>query len=185
MAVITLESLVQRGVSVLRGGQAVNTRLGTSDTADAQTPGVLVSMRHPSPGCGREFIPPVVRRGHADQARVDGAAPGAGRSRSRAGVLSRRSPARTAGGAILYGWSPSNGGPESAAAARLCLKKARPVAPAAEVPSGRQAARARAVPGHRYNPAAGYGEQCLTAGVAWCKPATRTPPASMRGKGVR
>ena len=24
-----------------------------------------------------------------------------------------------------------------------------------------------------------------TAGVVWCKPATRTPPASIRGKGVR
>jgi hypothetical protein len=184
MAVFTLESLVQRGVSVLRGGQAVNTRLGTSDTADAQTPGVLVSMRHPSPGCGRVFIPPVVRPVHADQARVDGAAPGAGRPRSRAGVLSR-SPARTAGGAILYGWSPSNGGPKPAAAARLCLTKAKPAASVAEGPSGRQAARARLLPGHRYNPAAGKGKQCLPAGVAWCKPATRTPAASMRGKGVR
>ena len=37
MAVFTLESLV-RGVSVLRGGQTVNLRRGTSYSANAQTP---------------------------------------------------------------------------------------------------------------------------------------------------
>jgi hypothetical protein len=184
MADYTLDSLVLRGVSVLRDGQAVNLRLGTSDKAKAQTPGINVSMRHPSLGCGQEFMPPAVRPAHADQDRVDDAAPGAGRPRSRAGVLSRR-PARTAGGAILYGWSPSNGGPRSAAAARLGLIPAQPVAPAAEGPSGRQADKARTLPRNRYYPAAGVGNQCLTAGVAWCKPATRTPPASTRGKGAR
>ncbi len=96
MLAYTLESLVLRGVSVLRDGQANGVCLGTSQ-ATARSPEVRVSMRHPSPG-----YPQAQPNAHAERLVVakrdaDDAAFGAGRSRGLAGVLSRRSPASRAG----------------------------------------------------------------------------------------
>jgi hypothetical protein len=99
MAVITLESLVLRGFTVLSGGTAGNPRLGASCTATPMTPEDRISMRRPSRDCGQEF-PPAMRLGHADYLRVDAlAAYGAGRSHSRSGVL-RRNRLRPSTGAI-------------------------------------------------------------------------------------
>jgi hypothetical protein len=105
MAVYTLESLVLRGVSVLCDGKAVELCLGASETA-VQSPEVRISMRHPSPGYPQANPNSLGDRQVHDVKRVaDEAAFGAGRSRGRAGVLSRRSPAITAGRTTLRGWS--------------------------------------------------------------------------------
>lgn len=88
MAVKNLESLVLGGSTVLPNGKADNLRRGTSSTAKPETPEIRISMRHPSLGCEQEFQP-AMRLSHADALRSDyRAAFGAGRSRSRAGVLS-------------------------------------------------------------------------------------------------
>jgi hypothetical protein len=98
MVVKNLESLVLRGSAVLQDGLAGNPRLGTSSAANPETPEIRISMRHPSLGCEQEF-PPAMRLSHADALRSDYvAAFGAGRSRSRAGVLSRNGLRRTTGG---------------------------------------------------------------------------------------
>jgi hypothetical protein len=89
MAGFNLECLVLRGVAVLSDGSAVRVRLGTGYPAEDQPPASL-SMRHPSPGWAQGFDKPDGQRpNHADQSRVPGAANGAGRSRSRAGLLRR------------------------------------------------------------------------------------------------
>src|SRR5437763_16124045 len=122
MAVLNLPSLVLRGVSVLGDGQTVNLlRRDAGYAASAGAPTVRISMRHPSSGCRQAFMQPAGRPVYEDEDLVAQAVPGAGRSRSRAGVLSRRSPARSAGQAIRFGWSPAVGGPKPTAAAGLCL----------------------------------------------------------------
>ncbi len=134
MVAFTLESLVLRGSVLLDG--TVSLRRETRGAAYRRTPAVLLSMRHPSPGCVRGFKPRQ-RPDHAAQDRVDVAVIGAGRSRSRAGVL-RRSPAILAGRAVRFGWRLANlGGPLSTAAASLPLAGARPAAPVNE-PDGRK-----------------------------------------------
>jgi hypothetical protein len=105
MAVYTLESLVLRGVSVLCDGKAVGLCLGASEAA-VQLPEVRIFMRHPS--LGYPQANPNSRAGrqvHDAKRDVDDAAFGAGRSRGRAGVLSRRSPALPAGRTTPSGWS--------------------------------------------------------------------------------
>jgi hypothetical protein len=105
MAVYTLESLVLRGVSVLCDGRAVELCLGASEAA-VQIPEVRISMRHLSPGYPQANPNPQAERPvHVVKHDVDKAAFGAGRSRSRAGVLSRRSPAIPAGRTTPRGWS--------------------------------------------------------------------------------
>jgi len=105
MAVYTLESLVLRGVSVLCDGRAVELCHGASETA-VQTPEVRISMRHPSPGYP-QANPNSRADGQDHDAKRDVAlaAFGTGRSRSRAGVLSRRSPASSAGETARFGQS--------------------------------------------------------------------------------
>jgi hypothetical protein len=135
MVAFTLESLVLRG-SVLQDG-TVSLRRETRGAAYRRTPAVRLSMRHPSPGWVQGFGKPNQRPDHAAQNRVDVAAIGAGRSRSRAGVL-RRSPASLAGRAVQPGWRLTNpGGPLSTAAACLCPAGARSAAPVNE-PDGRK-----------------------------------------------
>jgi len=105
MAIFTLESLVLRGVSVRCDGQAVELCLGASETA-VQTPEVRISMRHPSQGYPQANPnSPAEPAAHVAKRDADDAAFGAGRSRGRAGVLSRRSPAKLAGRTIPTGWS--------------------------------------------------------------------------------
>ena len=106
MAVLNLSSLVLRGVSVLGDGQTVNRlRRDASATAIAGAPTIRISMRHPSSGCQQAFMQPAERLVHEDENLVAQAVPGAGRSLSRAGVLSRRSPAVPAGRITPTGWS--------------------------------------------------------------------------------
>jgi hypothetical protein len=155
MATCKLESLVLRGVAVLRDGRAVNTRRGTGYVAGTPTPEIAFSMRHPSPGCVPCFAQPAMRLDQAEYLRVDAqAAFGAGRShsRARAGVLSR-----------------SNGGTQSTTATNLRLMSM----------SGRVAAFVS----EGVLPLAGKAD-LRRHPLVWCKPAQRTPPASTRGKGA-
>jgi hypothetical protein len=135
MVVFKLESLVLCGSTILLDGKGGNPRLGTGKTACSETSEIRISMRHPSLGYGREFQP-AMRLRHADYPRVDAwAAFGAGRSLSRAGVLSSRS------------------------SARLATVNATTLS-------------------SRVTPAAIAVVQRCPASLAWCKPASRTPPAS-------
>jgi hypothetical protein len=95
MVAFTLESLVLHGVAVLRDG-LVSLRREIRGAAYRGTPAVCLSMRHPSPGWLQGFTKPCQRLDHAAQNRVDRAAIGAGRSRSRTAGL-RRSSASLAG----------------------------------------------------------------------------------------
>jgi len=186
MAVLNLESLVLRGVAVLRDVQAVNLRRGTSYKATGGTPEVGNSTRHPSPDSSQDFIPPAGRLDHAGADRMDDAAPGTGRSQSRAGVLNRRSPARFAGRAIQSGWSHSRGGSHPAAATASSLLWACAVASVLETASVRPlAAQTRALPDTGRLAGLPGSLERATAQPAWCKPAGRTLPASTRGKGDR
>lgn len=110
MAVFTLESLVLRGVSVLADGKAVELCRGTSE-ATAWPSMVRISMRHPSLGYAQAEANSLATRvtRHDAKCDVDVAAFGAGRSRGRAGVLSRRNPAFTAGRTTPVGRSMPRG----------------------------------------------------------------------------
>src|SRR6516162_5652900 len=97
VAIYTLESLVLRGVSVLCDGKAVELCRGASE-ANMQTPEVRISMRHPSQGYPQANPNALADQPDHDAKRdVAAAAFGTGRSRGLAGVLSRRSPACSAG----------------------------------------------------------------------------------------
>jgi hypothetical protein len=184
MAAFLPESLVLRGVSVLVDGKCVELRRGTRVAVNPLTPEVPISMRHPSLGYRQAFEPLAGRLDHAAKDRVDDAVSGAGRSLCRAGVLSRRSPARNAGQAIQYGWPQSNGGPAPAATTLPCRITAGLVASASESASGRpEVVSASTLPTTQTG---GWDKgKRPTASVGWCKPATRTPSASTRGKGGR
>jgi hypothetical protein len=145
MAALILESLVLRGVAVLRDEPAVGLRLGASVKANPHAPGVGNSMRHPRPGYWRPDTPGQ----DTDVAfATSGILPGAGRSRRSSGSVGGT--LRTAWGTTR--WCPAGGG-RAAAAAKLQAIPAGFVAPAIEA--------------HAF--AAGQ------------RPATRTPPAAMRG----
>ena len=97
MAVFTLQSLAPRSVSVVRDGQNVGLRLGAECQTTCRTPEVRINPRHPSPNGGRGFMPAQRPDDHAEYDRMAAvAAYGAGRSHSRDGKLSRRSPASVA-----------------------------------------------------------------------------------------
>jgi len=178
MAVKNLESLVLNGFAVLSAGKADNPRLGTSGTA--KTPEIRISMRHPSRSCGQEFQP-ALRPDHVDYLRVDAlAAYGAGRSHRCAGVLSRRS------SAVNSALSASVGGTVSATAVRLGSEWSRLAAFVSEGTSGRLTTpNATTLPTAGVTPAVITVVKRCPAGLAWCKPANRTPPASTWGFGVR
>jgi hypothetical protein len=175
MVAFTLESLVLRGISVLRDGQAVELRRGTSYAA-VPTPEIVNSMRHPSPGC-LAFNRPLTWQdptlGDEDEAK----ATGAGRSLSRAGVPSR-SPARIAGWAIRSRMSPNVGGPKPVAVGAVGLIRALPTAS-----TGKTAPTANARL-HTGLPAGTAAEQRFAAARAWQQPAS-APRPSTRGKGAR
>jgi hypothetical protein len=187
MAVRMLSSLGLRGVSVLVDGQTVTMlRRDAGYAAIAGAPPVRISM-HPSSGCRQAFPAPAGRPDHEDEDLVEKAVPGAGRSHSRAGFLSRRSPARTAGPAILSGWSIAAGVPKPTAAAGLC-RKAKPAASVGRGNSGHPttATGARALPGNGHQPVTRRKALWrLTVVPAGHQPAGRTLPASTRGKGGR
>jgi hypothetical protein len=186
MTVITLEALVLRGVAVRQDVLAVNLRLGTGAKVMPQAPSVRISMRHPSHGCRPA---PASFAGQPDGVidhgnyPVDGVTPGAGRSRSRAGVPSRR-PATAAGQRTGLSWCCSTqGGPNSTAAASMSrILPAGFVAPVSEVASGRLADRARTLPRGDYQPPSGKVQKRTAVRLApQCelgKRASRTPPGS-------
>ncbi len=115
MAMITRQSLVLRGVSVLADGKA-KVRSG-SDYQGRHQALALLPMRHPSPGCRLTFMPTRQRPNHADSNGADGAAERAGRSESLAGVLARqargmRSASFESGRPQAFGaWPPTTGSP--------------------------------------------------------------------------
>lgn len=109
MAVIILESLVQRGILVAGDEDSVQKRIG-SDPALDQAPAFLSCARHPSPRYPQAGLQPGLRRFLAGSDGREPAANGAGRPGSRAGVLMGRSSARTAEQAVLLGWSFATAG---------------------------------------------------------------------------
>ncbi len=118
MAVMTLNPLVLRGVTVVTGGKAVDTRRGLGYRAMVHAP-ALVSMRHPSPGNPAEPNPDEQRRAQLQR----GGAVRAGRPGCRAGFLVSRSPAFPAGRAALS-WPSTQGGLRPSAASCLGFTKA-------------------------------------------------------------
>jgi len=171
MAVINLESLVLRGVSVLGDGQAVGLRLGSYEAKTPTFKATPISKRHPSPGCstmpetsGRTFPTgnsPVLWAGRL----------------SRAGVLGCRS--RT----IDHRWSATVGGPLFTAAVRLCLHRAKPTASVADM-AFRRSSEMRDFTLSRVCQRDERDTQQPRTGISG--PATRTPPAtSTRGNGAR
>lgn len=76
MFVMTLESLVLRGVSVLCGGETVNPRLGAESDGKLQAPTIGNPMPHSMP------VPALDERGRGTQwGSYPRLTPGAGRSR--------------------------------------------------------------------------------------------------------
>jgi hypothetical protein len=186
MAVFMLESLVLRGVAVLSDGPAVNLRRGTGYAGDPRTPEIAFSMRHPSPGCAQDFGQPAMRLNQAEYLRVDESACGAGRSHGRAGVLSR-STAILAGRSVQSGRSGDNGGTKSTTATHLRLT-GQVAAFVNEKTSWRLAGtntNVRGLPATGRLTRAGQSDLRCYAGLAWCKQARKTPPASTWGEGVR
>jgi hypothetical protein len=176
----TLESLVLRGVSVLRDGQTVEVRLGTSAEDHRTTPEIRLTMRHPH-AYPAGFMPADWPAHVVHQDDVDAAVHGAGRPLGLAGVSGCRTPARIAGRITPGWWSGPVGGPKSAAASCLRLLRARPETSARAANSERsKPLNANALPG-----LARKARQRSTAKVAWYQPATRTPPGSTRGIGAR
>jgi len=104
MAAISLETLVLRVLSVLRGGKVHNPRLGASaDAVGLPATASDNSMRHPRPACRQDYpqpadeLDPVVSN-PVDEERVAGA----GRSHG-AGVHRRSFPAIHAGRTVRNG----------------------------------------------------------------------------------
>jgi hypothetical protein len=124
MVLVHVESLVLRGASVVVDGLAVSLRLGSYETKPQTTKATPFSQRHPSHGCATAM--PQTNGRHFPKAIGNSAVVRAGRL-SRAGVLSRRSPAL--------------GGPQFTAAARLCPARAKQPAPVGDVFSGRPSGR--------------------------------------------
>jgi hypothetical protein len=180
MVLNTLESLVLRNVNAVNGGLTVQPlRLESGYQTDSQTPEILISRRHPSQGVRPVAMQLAGRPVDAMRDGVTDAVFGAGRSRRHAGVRSRRS-------AVL---ATAGGGAELPAAACLCrIPPADHVATGSADNSGRLTTTRNlsfTTGGKTIPPTGLVNEKRLAVAVAWCKPATRTPPASTRGKGVR
>jgi hypothetical protein len=158
MAAFNLVSLVLRGVAVRCDRVNVEMRLGASYKASPGTPEIPFSMRHPSQGNEQEtFGNPADQHDH--MMNVDGADSGAGRSLGLAGVLSRSIPTTFVGRTALE---------LSAADGATVFVNSNAIL---SVTTGAKPASA---------------ELCRSEiGEAWCKPASRTPPASTRGLGLR
>jgi len=180
MAALNLASLVLRGVVVRCGRANVSLRLGTSYQDGPRNPEIPFSMRHPSQGCKQEpFAIPADRRDPVMN--VDDADSGAGRSLGLAGVLSRSAPT-SAVGRTAPTWSGATGGTV------LTTAHLRSLATFAAAAGNEAAARLADIK-PRLSVA---GDQPPQAGLcrsevgqSWCKPATRTPPASTWGRGTK
>ena len=182
MAVTNLTTLVLRGVTVVTGGVAVQTRRGWG--YQAQTP-ALVSMRHPSPGFPEAAAEPPQRRLDADDlAAAKIAATRAGRlSRClSAGVLGSRTSAGVADRDSHRG-SLVKGGSRLSALWRPDPVRAGDVAPADMLNPGRSPLPCSfSLPGGRLRrPFAQLEKRTEITGLL---PVAGTPTASTRGKGV-
>src|SRR5262245_61212432 len=111
MAAITLKTLVLRGVRV--ADDVVTGRTGMGFAAKVQAP--LPISSHPS----QRYQPHRLDRQLCLNPDADNAEQRAGRPERATGVPSRRSPAMSAGRAILLGWALSTGGPALMASWRL------------------------------------------------------------------
>jgi hypothetical protein len=158
MAALKLVSLVLRGVAVRCDRVNVELRLDAGYKASPGTPEIPFSMRHPSQGYQREtFGNPADRPERILD--VGGADSGAGRSLGLAGVLRRSHPTTYVGRTALR-QSDGNG------ANVIVNSNAR-----LSVTTGAKPIQAKL---------------CRSEiGEAWCKPATRTPPASTWGRESR
>lgn len=185
MAGQTLNTLVLQGITVVNDGMvAGGLRLG-SETANAEPPALPFSCRHPSQGCLAEREPDVQRFQPADNG-VDSEAFRAGRSDSRAGVPTRRSSARIAGGTVPYGWSPAMGVRNPDAKGNGPIKPMPLASMGNANPKGADASRRWHLPTDPilYRARGDKASELRGAGPAWSGPA-RTPSASTGGKGDR
>jgi hypothetical protein len=158
MAASNLVSLVLRGVAVLCDRVNVELRHGASYKASPGTPEVPFSMRHPSQGYEQEnFGNPANRPERIVDA--DGADSGAGRSLGLAGVLRRSAPTAFVGRTALQPF-------EGNGATVTAVSTTRTLATTGATPISAKL-RGSEIDG------------------AWCKPATRTPPASTWGQEIR
>jgi hypothetical protein len=112
MANVILEAVVLRG-NPFAGVVTGTARIGSNVAAD-QTPDRLSHLRRLSQCLPRTDYPPVPRRVFVEDLDADRAAKRAGRPGSH-DVLVRRSPAMTAGPAVLWGWPGAVRVPGSAA----------------------------------------------------------------------
>jgi len=182
MVALNLDSLVLCGVSVLCDGTNVDLRHGASTKATRGTPEIPFSMRHPSQGYPQQpFGMTADRSKRPEDVDTDS---GAGRSQGLAGVLSRSTPINTVG-RTAFRWSGANGGTVLSTACLPSLSAMTAVAAGNEVSSGllvNDSARIPPAVGNQPNQAVATRAE---VGEAWCKPASRTPPASTWGHGVR
>jgi hypothetical protein len=142
----TLKSLVLRDVSVRRDGAVAGVRLGFGYLAETQPREVpFFSMRH-SERCAVVSEPEGVRARGFCVASVDNpVALRAGRSVSLAGVLHRRTPTTTVGGATRLAWrsrQPRGAAPTAAAEGRIrippqTVASVGKTSSAASIPAGR------------------------------------------------
>jgi hypothetical protein len=156
-----------------------------SNPAKSQTPDDM-SMRRLSQRLPRAGYKPASRRVFADDLGEDFAVDGAGRLRSRSGVLVRRSPARAAGRTILSGWSCAVGVSRSSAADTVGLQTANS-----------SASGSKLLPEHPLSFHAGIGHvdshwlqrgrkpgRCWEGRLASFMPGGGMLPASTRGTGI-
>lgn len=183
MAAFNLVSLVLRGVAVLCDRVNVELRLGASYKASPGTPEIPFSMRHPSQGITQEpFGNPADQPERIDD--VYGADSGAGRSLGLAGVLSRSIPTTFVGRTLLAG-SVANGAtvfPTTGCLSSLAKTATTAGQPATSGSLVSSTTMQAITAGVKPRNARLHRNEC---GEAWCKPATRTPPASTWGRGSR
>jgi len=181
MAALKLESLVLRGVVVVVDGVNVELRRGASYKAGLGTPEIPFSMRHPSQGQPPAgFAADADGNGHRNDAAT---VLGTGRSPGLVSVLSRSLLTATAVGRTTATWSGANGGNLLSTA---CLMALTPSAVAAgtvvnsrpKADTNLLTATTGLAPVHAAMP-------CSQVGGVWCKPASRTLPASTWGRGTR
>jgi len=190
MVALNLASLVLNRVAVLRDSANVELRLVAGSKVSFGSPEIPFSMRHLSQGYPQEpesFGKPAGRQSHQPDGDAD---TGAGRSQSLAGVLSRSTP-RTALGRTVLRRFGTNGGTTLTTA---CLSSLATTATAA----GNEANSRMLVTSNVHTAASAPPVLCRSEiGEAWylpacwqtcsmtSKPASRTPPASTWGHGIR
>jgi hypothetical protein len=173
MFAFTLESLVLRGVLVLRDELTVGLRLGFGTKANPQSPVIRNSRRHPAPGWRLPDVQPV------DGTVGDypsGVLPGAGRSRRQPGAPMLPGAARTVRRTALP--RPTTGGPTTTVASSC-----RAIAAQLDAPVGEEILPLAARQSEKHSGEKRYSPDAFAAlSVSPCrrKPAGRTPPVSIR-----